>query len=271
MKITKILAASRREDLIKQRDEYDAETKKYADRVSEGEKNLSSKLKEQRVDMEKKISDLIGSTSLDLEIYADPWGSFTNEGWSVRVKANDRNKFDDNVALSWSWEAKLGSKGEVDKESGSWSGLKAITPEQIADLEESVRVIKILNNMNWEEVLNSPKAKFEDYVPEDAQKAASERRRNRPDFEKDIEEAEIEEAVGGNVAFELSQDQYYRGYVFILPTGVTDKFIKGYIFPEYAAKGRTKSELIDDYLGGQIRRTSRSNLAKNGKTIILED
>ena len=270
MKITKILAASRREDLIKQRDEYDAETKKFQDKVDEGEKNLRSKLREQRLDMEKKISDLIGSTSLDLEIYADPWGSYTNEGWSVRVKANDSNKFDDNVALSWSWEAKLGSNGEVSKESGSWSGLKAVTPEQIADLEESVRVIKILNSMNWEEVLNSPKAKFEDYVPDDDQKAASERRRNRPDFEKDIEEAEIEDAVGGNIAFELSQDQYYRGNVFILPTGVTDKFIKGYIFPEYIAENKTKDQIINDYLGGDVRRTSRSNLKKNGRKIELK-
>lgn len=266
MKITKIVA-TKRSDLIKQRDEYDAETRKYSDRIEEGHSNWSAKLKEQADEMERKISNLIGNTSLALEITADPWANY-DRGWGVRVRANERTMFDDKVALAWNWEAKIDRNGNVIKDSGSWSGLKAITPDQISDLEESVRVLKVLNNIDWSDVLNSPKSKPSDFVSQEDSEMERSRRKNRPNFEADIETATIEDAIAsGDIAFELEQDSYYRGHVGIIPTGVTDKFIKGYIFPISYVDTKSKSEIIDTW-AREPRRTSRSNLVKRSGELV---
>lgn len=267
MKITKITAASR-EELLRNRSDYDVETQRYQTQMDEGEERWHDALYEQKSALEKQISDMIGSTKLELRIKVDPWGGIGIDNWAVYVEANENNKFSETVALSWHWSAKIdGRSGEVVKDSGSWSGLKAITPEQISDLEESIRIIKILNNIDWKEILSSPKAHYSDFIPENVQDTIRDRKKNRPNFESDLETATIEEAIAnGNIAFELSQDSYYKGRVGIIPTGVTDKFIKGYIFP-ISYVDEPKDKLIELW-AYEPRRSSRANLVKKGGDLV---
>ena len=267
MKITKITAATR-DELLKSRQEYDAESKKYQDQKDEGLERWEDTLHEQKTALEKQISDVIGSTSLELRIKVDPWGGIGEDNWAVYVEANENNKFSETVALSWHWSAKIdGRSGEVVKDSGSWSGLKAITPEQISDLEESVRIIKILNNMDWKAILSSPKAHYSEFVSDELNDVIQQRRKDRPNFEGDLETATIEGAIAnGNIAFELEQDSYYKGHVGIIPTGITDKFIKGYIFPiSYVDEPKDK---IIELWAGEPRRSSRANLIKKGGDLV---
>lgn len=269
MKITKVMAASRKEDLLNQRKQYDDEMNQYKARVDEAEAEYDETLWNQQKNLEKQISDMIGSTSLELNIQADPYRSFRAKGWAIRVEANERTKFENNVALSWHWSIELNSEGEIVKDSGSWSGLKATTPEQIADLEESVRILKLLNSTDWDVILHSPLAKYSDFVTEELTQPYSERKKNRPNFEADIQKAELEEAVGANTAFELTQDQYYRGSVSILLTGLTEKFLKGYIFPTDWVNRYTKQEIIDKSYGE--RRTSINNLEESSSGYVTHE
>lgn len=269
MKIT----ATRREEIEKLRKEYDDETQSWKDKQDALEDEYHDKLANQQKDLEDKVSALIGSTSLDLEIRANPYGSFTSKGWSVAIRANERKKFDGGVALSWSWDIKLDGEGNIQKDSGSWSGLKAITAEQLADLEESVRILKVLNNIDWNEILNSPKAKYEDFVNNDIWETVRDRNKNRPDFESDILSAELEDLVGTHTAVQLSDDMYWRGNVWMFVTGLTDKFVKGYIFPQYYLTNKMTADMIINQVGEE-RRVSRNKIVKDSKdklsTIFVE-
>lgn len=267
MKIT----ASKRDDILRSREEYDTETK----RLEELEKNSESKWKadlfEQATSIEKRLSEMIGSTSLNLSIHVDPWGYFGADSWSVDVKANEGGNHSDDIALVWNWEVKMDKDGNIIKDSGSWSGLKATTPEQIDNLTESVRILKILNDIDWSEVLNAPKAKWADYVDEGLLDSIRNRKKDRPNFESDIQAAQLEELIGGNVAINLKQDQYYRGDVWILPTGLTEKFIKGYIFPKYSAENHNmNADEIREAIGEE-RRSSRANIVtSDGELVTME-
>lgn len=272
MKIT----ANRLDDLRKAREEYDAETKRLNDQSEANAERWRSDTYDKQEQLEKSISDMIGATTLNLEIRVDPWGrSFGDHNtWGINVRANENDKFNDNVALAWNWEAYLDNDGNIKKDSGSWSGLKAVTPEQIADLEESVRIIKMLNNMDWETILRSPKPSYEDYVDRDLNQKLRDRKTNRPDFDKDIQAEELVSYVGTNTAVQLSSDEYYNGKVGILLTGMTDKFLKGYIFPWSLTQEKyqgDKIRTVDDvknYVYNEERRTSKSKIVYNGGELV---
>ena len=272
MKIT----ASKKDDLMKARQEYDAETNRLNEITEQHNREYRQALDADQKAIEKRVAEMIGSTSLDLTIKADPYPSMrsvlnTDETWEIEVTAHEHDHFNEKFALSWNWKIRLDKDGNLAKDSGSWSGLRAITPEQLADLEESVRILKILNNTDWSELLHAPKAKFEDYYNKEEGQALRERRANRPDFEGQILDERLEELVGTNVAVQLlPNDQYYRGRVGILVTGITDKFLKGYIFPWYKAEDGATADQIRDYVVEE-RRTSKKNIAKDHGELIEVD
>ena len=156
MKIT----ATRYDDIIRQRDEYDARIKEIDDRRESRFEQRSQDVHAAKKELEQKLSEKIGPTSLNLVIRVNEdytWGRGSERRfWEVRITANDSNKFDENVALAWNMDIKLNQNGDIVKDSSSWSGLKAVTPAQIADLEESVRIIKLLNSLDWNEIVNAP-------------------------------------------------------------------------------------------------------------------
>jgi len=263
MKIT----ASRRDDIERRRAEYDAETAKYNAIVEEGKENYRQASRAQRSAIEKEVSELIGATSLPLEIRADETyvkgGKGFQMGWKVLVRANESTKFDDNTALAWSWEVELDADGNLLKDSSSWSGLKACTPAQIADLEESVRVIKLLNDIDWNTVLDKAVLDYEDFLDKEASAKLADRKAARPDFEKEILNDELEDMLGGNVAIKLRKNDNWRGSVYILPEAVTDQFVKGVIFPGYYAdKG---AEVLKSW---ESSKTRKDNLATDGGEFV---
>lgn len=269
MKIT----SSRYDDLNRAREEYDAETEKLSDVIDEQERQYHKKQREERDDVEKRVADLIGPTSLTLDIQADPYGRYGSDSWRISVRANQNTKFDDNVALAWEWDITTDKDGNIVKDSGSWSGLKATTPEQIADLEESVRVIKLLNNADWDGILNAPRAKYSDFVDHEVSSQMYDRKKNRPAFEKDMLDARLEDLVGKNVAIKLEGDEYFSGNTGIVLTGMTDKFIKGYIFPWRAvASGEPLTmDLIQKYAYHDARRVGKNKvMTQNGLPIEVE-
>lgn len=256
MKIT----ANRLDDLLKQREKYDADMQVYEDRETASLDKYREAFYIATKDVEKKVAELIGSTPLSLEIRVDSnYSRGVDNTWKVHVAVDQRNNFNENTALVWDFDISLDKDGNVVKDSSSWSGLKAVTPEQISDLEESVRILKLLNNIDWSGVLRSPQPNLHDFHDEEAAETFRSMRKARPDFESDILNAQIEEIIeDGETAIPLSKDEYFRGTVYILPTKMTDKFITGYIFPP-SYLNMTIDE-IKQRVGE--RRTSKSNLVK---------
>lgn len=227
--------SSRRDDLIAERDAYDAETQKYEDIVEKGYDDWRNARYDQGDAIAEEIRQAIGPTSLNLQFNVD---GYRDEGWNVRISSDEPNKFDKNVALSWDWDAKLDSGGNVVKESGSWSGLSATTPEQIASLEESVRVIKILNALDWNDICHRPVPDAKDYVDQEAQKIGRDRRSSRKDYNKLINDAAFQDALEDGLWIKLDdrpETDYYRGNrgtYWCKVLKLTDKFVTCYIVRE---------------------------------------
>lgn len=253
--------ASRRDDLIAERDAYDAETAQYENRIHEGEKRWRRDTNAIADSIKQEVIEAIGDTSLQLNVNVRMgWRS----GYEVNVEANEHNKFDDNVALAWHWNASIEDDGTLKKDSGSWSGLKAVTSEQLADLEESVRVMKILNGMDWEHILKRAIPDSSQYVSQEDRQIARERSANRRDFDREIFEEDLKEAIAAGAWIKMEgrpETSYYRGTprgeFWCKINGMTDKQVKCIITrkieyynanPNYYAEERIAKQNLYKYI-----------------------
>lgn len=187
----------KRSDIIAARDAWEAEYDKQQAVYDDQKRNYNKVLYDVGKELKERIKQAIGSTTLNLHIDVRPYGGIDTDSYEVRIDNNDFNKSFNNVALSWSWEVYLSSDGTVKKDSGSWSGLKATTVEQLDDLEETLRVLKVLNKLDWSSILSSANAKrpnWTDYVTTN-----SPSRRDRPDFETQLKQATIDDIIGRDV------------------------------------------------------------------------
>lgn len=191
MKIT----ATKREDILRRKAEYDAKRAAYeADheersrRYREAQYALTDPIKE------KLTAELSKFPALSFDVSSD---FMFNDHPRVRILCNEHNKFDDNVALSWSYNVELTDAGEVEKETSSWSGMKATTSEQLESLKQSVAALEYLLGVNWAELLNVTRPAYRDFQ-EGALEAPP-----REDFNTELALAELEEAVGKNVLVEV--------------------------------------------------------------------
>lgn len=188
MKIT----SSRKDDIIRRRDEFDKranEVKKLQqeeyERYHQAERAVTEGAKKELESMLSKYG------FADLEVRVEP-GLFRAPGISVTIRVNDRSVHSDKKALSWNYDARLGKDGEVIRETSSWSGLNAVTEEQLSDLENTLACLKMLAGLDWEKFLNRSMPEWKDYIktetPEDLKR--------RPNFEQELADAELEDLVG---------------------------------------------------------------------------
>lgn len=187
----------RRSDIMAAMDAWEAEYDKQQAVYDDQKRNYNKVLYDVGKELEEEIKRAIGSTTLNLHIDVRPYAGIATDSYEVHIDSNEFNKFSDNVALSWNWEVYLSSDGTIKKDSGSWSGLKATTVEQLDDLEETLRVLKVLNKLDWSSLLSSANAKrpnWNDFVT-----APYPSRTDRPDFETQIKQATIEDAIGKDV------------------------------------------------------------------------
>ena len=157
------------------------------------------------------VKDRIGSTSLSLNIRA----SKNRGGASVHVDNGDNPHGEQ--ALNWQWNVTLSDEGEITKDSGSWSGLSATTPEQVDNLKESVRIIEILNNLDWGKILNVELPRYTDYVKTEVPE--------RENFEQQLLEADVEDAAEQGLLIKGHGYKLYtpRATVFYNVLNMTDK------------------------------------------------
>lgn len=205
----KVVYATKADDLRKEMSDYDSTTTSLQQKYNKQSDEYSERIKLEKALIEREVRQAIGETStMDItirigqELFVNSDRDDTD--WTVSINVNNSSKWDKDVALSWNYDVKLDDQGNVVKETGSWSGLRATTPAQIEDLKESVRLIEIINNIDWKSILHRTAIRWGDYVDEDNLTALHDRQKTRPDFEKQIAEAEVADYVGTDTWIKLS-------------------------------------------------------------------
>ena len=213
----RFIFSNKRDDLIRQRNEwqmkFDARNQVYKDQ----ERNYNKA----SWDWVDNLTDLV---TKQFQSYIDKLPGLSIKaarGWGdVEIRFNYEDHGRDDRArksLLWSYYVKLNEKGEITKESNSWSGFQAVTPEQIDDLMNSANFLKAIVDFDWEPLLKEAQQtqpKYKNYIgirdPRHDPEYAD------PGYDKMIREADIEEAVESGKWIKGPKTWNGRAWYFIL-------------------------------------------------------
>lgn len=198
-------------DIRTKKAQYDEEASKWRYAIYE----VANSIKEE-------IAEDIGEVSIPLEIDVKP--GFRSHGYEVTIKNSD-NPHDDQ-ALNWNWDAYIDEQGEVKKESGSWSGLTAISAENIDNLKESVRVLEILNNMDFSKILSRSMPEASDYIMH--RYPTKDDMQRKDELTAELFESEMNEVMenGSWIKLKDGQGKYYRRNAYIRILSESPKMYK---------------------------------------------
>lgn len=233
------ILARRYDDLVRQEQEYNGRlaplqkrSQEINDRYESAKHDFMGSVKE----------DIINALKGDLGYFPSDVSVKVESYWpGVRVSFEKGRG--DTTALRWSYDVSLDEHGEVKKDSSSWSGLEAVTDEQVADLKESVKVIEAIFRMDWSDILNhaqNDKPRYDDFKDEELDQQIRELESNKPKTNADAKTiALIEDCMDDSEYIALSFEPWIeseRIYSYwrrkniagwFKPTKETDKFFTG--------------------------------------------
>lgn len=202
----KITCARNREQIAREQAAYDERRAAKKAKKDAQYKSWQKDYLEIANSVKEQIEDALSAfTSLNLEVNVDlSWDS----SLKVSIGSNQHNVHDEHKALSWDWTAYVDRKtGELKKESGSWSGLNAVTTEQIESLKQSAACLEVINSLDWESMLNVDLPKYEDYVTNDVYEKDPDDGRN---FKQELLEADVEDAMHAGLWIKGHGYRFYR-------------------------------------------------------------
>ena len=232
MKIT----SSRKDDILKRKAQYEADYAAYQERQKasdkayrEAEDAIINPIREY---LERKLSRY---SALKFEIDV-------RRGWEIRgvdifIRCNERNKFDEDVALAWSYDVTLNKDGTVNRKSSSWSGLSATTEAQMNSLRQTVSALEWLNDVDWADLMDVTMPDYGDYYDR------NDKRPERADFERELLEAELEELVGTDTLIKVHnwESSSYKGkYVWLKLLRETPSMYNAIIIGDWVMGGVLK-------------------------------
>lgn len=106
------------------------------------------------------VRDGLGQYAGGLNIKVD---MYHRTGYQVRIDNGD-NPHKEGQALSWNVAVNLDRDGNVEFDTSSWSGLKAMDERHIADLRRTVEILDTIQHMDWKSILDKVVLNWEDYV-----------------------------------------------------------------------------------------------------------
>ena len=255
MKIT----CSRKDDILKRLSEWEADYNEKHARHEEQYAKYDEAVEAQMAVLSDEVMAQIGETILPLECSANK----RFRGIEVIVDcASDLSRLSMKAPLKWEYKAQLTEAGGLETETNSWSGLAVSTKEDIDMLKETARVLDVLINIDWATLLQSAKEKMPKY--EDMVTEPSPDRRTRPDFESELLEAEIEDAIGKNILLKGSaaENSDYRtgAMIYYLITKETPSQYVGYEVPAYRMNTEAAADIVADVTRFAPRRFKKATL-----------
>lgn len=227
MKIT----ASKRDEILKRKAEYDAKLAKYEARNKETTRAYNEAQDAVLSKVQSAVEELLtGLDSLSVEVTSSNY-YFGGRGAHVKVNCTAG-------ALRWTYEASLDENGQISTDTTSWSGLSATTQAEVDSLKQTAEALDRLVNADWATILDVETPNYKDYmdltnIPPDPE-----------DFNKQLEEATLEELIGQNKiikVFNWEGSGYLGRYVWVKLTGQTPSFWKVNVFSDHA--------VINDFYG----------------------
>lgn len=215
------VSASKVDDIIRERDAYNAEAKKQNDTHKYQERKFREAQKLNQDAVANAIrSQVPGLDDVDIRVEEEWWAD--GGGIKVEFVSEDRS---DNKSLRWRWSVALRKNGEIKKESSSWSGLEAVTPEQVADLQKTVNTITNLVNLDWVPILQAGIEGIPDYFD---YISVREMRNRDNEFSKALRAASVEELIGKDVWIkskaQYSESEWFARDTWYLIHSQSDKF-----------------------------------------------
>lgn len=211
------ITASKKDEILKRKAEYEQKEAEYRRKENEYYRGRQEREEEYL----KPVLDAIRSKMdefdlLNIDVTGDRlWG-----GFRIHVQCDEHNR-SESTSLRWDYTAK-GEDGKVEKESGSWSGLQAVTESQIQSLRQSVEALAFLQSFDWEKyIADAPEDLYEGL-----ERPKYEDRPQQEDFSAELKAAELEELVGTTKAIKVHNYEgsyYYGKYIYVLITKMTPK------------------------------------------------
>ena len=245
----KIYAGPRLEKVLRDKAEYEEQYQKEME-VYEGQRQQYSQAQKKETDAVKESIEA-GLTKFDLlqfdiRVQESLFYEDTS-GLEVYIQCNEHNKFEDTVALAWSYQAELNRDGTLRNETGSWSGLKAITPAQMNSLRQTVEALEYLNSIDWPTLLKREMPTWADYITVPRPKTKH--------FRDEELAAAVEDSIGQRILFKCrSKNAYYK---FIK---VNDKTYEVKSYSAYDIKNQADLERVVENWGVQ-KRIKKSEIA----------
>lgn len=241
------ILCSRRDEIIKQRDEYDEDYRHRMDAYDAQYSKYDRATNDIAQNIKSQITAGLSKFNLefDVRVYATYSRKYDNSVYEVNISCNEGNKFSAGSALSWTYTVRVDNR-EVIAETNSWSGLKATTREQLNSLHETLSALEYLNSVDWVSLLNDKYPRYKDYITEPYPNKS-----DRPNFEQQLLEAEIEDAIGKRILFKGKSE---RGadvwYMFVAETPKQYKVVM--IYDAYL-KDKDINSLIEENENWVIR------------------
>lgn len=207
MRIT-ITAASRRDEILQRKANYEQRKANNEAIRREQYNNYSKAESEVFAEVEDIIRQELGDNIGELNIRIN---SKFDTCLEVQIgNGNGGPRRGENASLTWSWTAYLDKNGQIKKESSSWSGLEATTLAQIEDLKQCVQQLEIINNMDWVQILDVSLPNWEDYITDEGIEDLG----PEIDFNRELMEADIEEAIGQNILVKSHEGRAWKNDVY---------------------------------------------------------
>lgn len=245
----KIICARNREQIVREQAAY-AERRAAKQAKKDAQYSLWQKdYLEIANSVKEQVEDALSAfTSLNLEINVD-------SGWDsslkVSIGSNQHDVHNEHKALSWDWTAYVDREtGELKKESGSWSGLNAVTAEQIESLKQSAACLEVINSLDWESMLNVDLPKYEDYVTNDVYEKDPDDGRN---FKQELLEADVEDAMNAGL--------WIKGHGYRWYNSRTEVYYK--VLKETPSQYEVIEEWSGHVLKGQLNNTDSYKIKKD--------
>lgn len=261
MKIT----ANRKEEVLRRKAEYDAAMDAY-------NQDSEARWHSYRV-AERELLDPIQDTlSTELNkfnlLQFDVRVNFNyRDVVDVRISCNENRKWEDSVALAWSYEVMLAPDGTIKKETSSWSGMQATTREQLDSLKQSVGALEYLLDVDWEHLLavSAPN-------PEDFMRDALTRPPHQ-DFTSELIAAELEDYIGTDTLVKVQnfESSGYGGrtiYIKLLRETPSQYVVN--VLSDWTIENiRNGLTSLDNRYAQRVKKSNINPIVENGKIVTL--